>query len=209
MDELAGEYLAAVRRPAGAAIVQPRPVRGSRMNDQTGPDTIAINTIRTLTIDAVAAANSGHPGAAMALAPVGYAIWNHALRYDVSDPQWVNRDRFVLSAGHASMLLYSLLHLARVRAGSGDRHAIELDDIRRFRQLGSPCAGHPEHELADGIECTTGPLGTGVATSVGMAMASKWQAAHFNKPGFEMFDYDVYSVCGDGCMMEGVSSEAA
>lgn len=181
------------------------------MNHPTGPnsDAIAINTIRTLTIDAIAAANSGHPGAAMALAPVGHAIWNHALRYDVSDPQWINRDRFVLSAGHASMLLYSLLHLARVRSGSGDRHAIELDDIRRFRQLDSPCAGHPEYELADGIECTTGPLGTGVATSVGMAIASKWLAAHFNRPDHRIFDYRVYALGGDGDMMEGIAQEAA
>jgi transketolase len=172
-------------------------------------DTVAINTIRTLVIDAVAQAKSGHPGAAMALAPVGYTLWNHALNYDVSDPQWINRDRFVLSAGHASTLLYALLHLARVRRADSDRLSIELDDIRRFRQLGSPCAGHPEHELADGIECTTGPLGTGIATSVGMAMASKWQGAHFNRPGFDVFDYRVYALAGDGDLMEGIGQEAA
>jgi transketolase len=172
-------------------------------------DTVAINTIRTLVIDAVAQAKSGHPGAAMALAPVGYALWNHALNYDVSDPRWINRDRFVLSAGHASMLLYALLHLAGVRCADQDRLSVELDDIRRFRQLASPCAGHPEYELADGVECTTGPLGTGVATSVGMAMAGKWQAAHYNRPGFDIFDYRVYAVAGDGDMMEGISQEAA
>jgi transketolase len=172
-------------------------------------DTVAVNTIRTLVIDAVAQAKSGHPGAAMALAPVGYSLWNHALNYDVSDPRWINRDRFVLSAGHASMLLYALLHLAGVRRADQDRLTVELDDIRRFRQLGSPCAGHPEYELADGVECTTGPLGTGVATSVGMAMAGKWQAAHFNRPGFEIFDYRVYALAGDGDMMEGISQEAA
>ncbi|WP_029112358.1 transketolase [Mycobacterium sp. URHB0044] len=172
-------------------------------------DTVAINTIRTLVIDAVAQAKSGHPGAAMALAPVGYALWNHALTYDVSDPRWINRDRFVLSAGHASMLLYALLHLAGVRSADDDRLAVELDDIRRFRQLGSPCAGHPEYELADGVECTTGPLGTGIATSVGMAMAGKWQAAHFNRSGFDVFDYRVYALAGDGDMMEGIGQEAA
>jgi transketolase len=175
----------------------------------TDRDLIAINTIRTLTIDAIAEANSGHPGTAMALAPVGHTVWNHAMRYDVTDPRWVNRDRFVLSAGHASMLLYSLLHLARVRSASGDKYAIELDDIRRFRRLGSPCAGHPEYGLADGIECTTGPLGTGLATSVGMAMAGKWYAARFNRPGHELFDYNVYAVAGDGDLMEGIGQEAA
>jgi transketolase len=172
-------------------------------------DTVAINTIRTLVIDAVAQAKSGHPGAAMALAPVGYTLWNHALNYDVSDPRWINRDRFVLSAGHASMLLYALLHLAGVRQADADRLSIALDDIRRFRQLGSPCAGHPEHELADGIECTTGPLGTGIATSVGMAMAGKWQGAHFNRTGFDIFDYRVYALAGDGDLMEGIGQEAA
>ena len=172
-------------------------------------DTVAINTIRTLVIDAVAQAKSGHPGAAIAMAPVGYTLWNHALNYDVSDPHWINRDRFVLSAGHASMLLYALLHLAGVRSANADRLSVELDDIRRFRQLDSPCAGHPEHELADGVECTTGPLGTGIATSVGMAMAGRWQAAHFNRPGFDIFDYRVYALAGDGDLMEGIGQEAA
>jgi transketolase len=175
----------------------------------TDQDLIAINAIRTLTIDAIAAANSGHPGAAMALAPVGHAVWNHAMRYDVSDPRWINRDRFVLSAGHASMLLYSLLHLARVRSAAGDRHAIELDDIRRFRRLGSRCAGHPEYGLADGIECTTGPLGTGIAASVGMAIAGQWYAARFNRPGYPIFGYNVYAVASDGDLMEGIGQEAA
>ncbi|GAS85915.1 transketolase [Mycolicibacterium brisbanense] len=172
-------------------------------------DTVAVNTIRTLVIDAVAQAKSGHPGAAIAMAPVGYTLWNHALRYDTADPTWINRDRFVLSAGHASMLLYALLHLAGVRRTDRDGLAVQLDDIRRFRQLGSPCAGHPEHGLTDGVECTTGPLGTGVATSVGMAMAGKWQAAHFNRPGFDIFDYRVYALAGDGDMMEGIAQEAA
>lgn len=172
-------------------------------------DTVAVNTIRTLVIDAVAQARSGHPGAAIAMAPVGYTLWNHALRYDTDDPTWINRDRFVLSAGHASMLLYALLHLAGVRRTDRDGLAVQLDDIRRFRQLGSPCAGHPEHGLADGVECTTGPLGTGVATSVGMAMAGKWQAAHFNRASFDIFDYRVYALAGDGDMMEGIAQEAA
>ena len=178
-------------------------------------DWLAINTIRTLTIDAVQAAQSGHPGAAMALAPVGYTLWNDVLRYDVCDPGWPNRDRFVLSAGHASMLLYSLLHLARVRRSPGDAGladaglAVPLPDIRRFRQLGSVCAGHPEHGLTPGVECTTGPLSTGAGASVGMAMAGRWLAAHFNRPGFPLFDYAVYAVVGDGCLMEGLGQEAA
>ncbi len=166
------------------------------------PDWLPINTIRTLVIDAVQAAQSGHPGAAMALAPVGHTLWNDVLRYDTGDPGWLNRDRFVLSAGHASMLIYSLLHLAQVRrsAGSGGEGelAVPLDDIRRFRQLGSVCAGHPEHGLTPGVECTTGPLSTGSGASVGMAMASKWLASHFNRPGFEVFDFNVYAVLGDG-----------
>jgi len=173
-------------------------------------DWLAINTIRTLTIDAVQAAQSGHPGAAMALAPVGYTLWNDVLRYDVRDPGWLNRDRFVLSAGHASMLLYSLLHLAQVRRSAGDPAlAVPLPDIRRFRQLGSVCAGHPEHGLTPGVECTTGPLSTGAGASVGMAIAGRWLAEHFNRPGFTLFDYAVYAVAGDGCMMEGLGQEAA
>jgi transketolase len=173
-------------------------------------DWLAINTIRALTIDAVQAAQSGHPGAAMALAPVGYALYNDALRYDVDDPGWLNRDRFVLSAGHASMLLYSLLHLARVRRSPADAAlAVSLADIRRFRQLGSVCAGHPEHGLTPGVECTTGPLSTGAGASVGMAIAGRWLAQHFNRPGFPVFDYDVFAVAGDGCLMEGLGQEAA
>jgi transketolase len=173
------------------------------------PEEIAVNTVRTLTIDAISRARSGHPGAAMALAPVAFTLWNRALRYDVESATWANRDRFVLSAGHASMLLYSLLHLARVKDGDGSRLAIELDDIKRFRQLGSRCAGHPERELDSAIEVTTGPLGTGIATSVGMAIAGKWKAERFNRPGHELFDYDVYAIAGDGDLMEGIGQEAA
>jgi transketolase len=173
-------------------------------------DRLAIDTIRTLTIDAVQAAQSGHPGAAMALAPVGYTLWNDALRYDVRDPAWINRDRFVLSVGHASMLLYSLLHLARVRRSPDDgRLAVPLPDIKRFRQLGSVCAGHPEHGLTPGVECTTGPLSTGAAASLGMAIAGRWLARRYNRPGFGVFDYNVYALVGDGCMMEGIGQEAA
>jgi transketolase len=173
-------------------------------------DWLAINTIRTLVIDAVQAAQSGHPGAAMALAPVGYTLWNDALRYDIRDPAWMNRDRFVLSAGHASMLLYSLLHLAQVQRSPDDSApAVSLPDIRRFRQLGSVCAGHPEHGLTPGVECTTGPLSTGAGASVGMAIAGQWLARHYNRPGFPVFDYNVYAVVGDGCMMEGLGHEAA
>ena len=146
----------------------------------------------------------------MALAPVGHTLWNDVLRYDVDDPGWLNRDRFVLSAGHASMLIYSLLHLAQVkRSARDDQLAVPLDDIKRFRQLGSVSAGHPEHGLTPGVECTTGPLSTGAGASVGMAMASKWLASHFNRPGFGVFDFNVYAVLGDGCMMEGLGSEAA
>ena len=175
---------------------------------------LSINTIRTLSMDAVQKANSGHPGTPMALAPVTYAIWQHAMRYDPSHPLWPARDRFVLSCGHASMLLYSILHLAGVQAldESGhelDRPSISLDDIKNFRQLHSPCAGHPEHGEAAGIEMTTGPLGQGVATSVGMAMAAKWFSARYDRPGFELFDYDVYVLCSDGDLMEGVGCEAA
>ena len=175
-----------------------------------GDDRLAINTIRTLTIDAVQAAQSGHPGAAMALAPVGYTLWNDALRYDIHDPAWLNRDRFVLSAGHASMLLYSLLHLAQVQRSPADSAlAVPLGDIKRFRQLGSVCAGHPEHGLTPGVECTTGPLSTGAGASVGMAIAGQWLAQHYNRPGFPLFDYTVYALVGDGCMMEGLGQEAA
>ncbi len=177
-------------------------------------DQLSINTIRTLAIDAIQKADSGHPGTPMAMAPVAYTIWQRFLRFDPTDPIWPNRDRFVLSAGHASMLLYALLHLTGVRAVDPDyeiegRESITLDDIKAFRQLDSKAAGHPEYRWTSGVETTTGPLGQGVATSVGMALAAKWQAAHFNRPGFEMFDYDVYVVAGDGDLMEGVSHEAA
>ena len=177
-------------------------------------DQLAINTIRTLSIDAIQKANSGHPGTPMALAPVAYTLWQKFLRFDPSEPIWPNRDRFVLSAGHASMLLYSLLYLTGVRAVDPDyevlgRQSVTLDDIKSFRQLDSKAPGHPEYRYTSGVETTTGPLGQGVATSVGMAIASKWQAAHFNRPGFAVFDFDVYTICGDGDMMEGVSHEAA
>ncbi len=175
---------------------------------------LAINTIRTLSMDAVQAADSGHPGTPMALAPLGYCLWNHFLRFDPTDPIWPNRDRFVLSNGHASMLLYSLLHLAGVKAVNAKYEilgtpTVSLEDIKKFRQLDSKCPGHPEYRWTSGIETTTGPLGQGVATSVGMAIAAKWMATHFNKPGFEMIDYRTYVICGDGDMMEGLSNEAA
>lgn len=174
----------------------------------------AIDTIRTLSMDAVQAANSGHPGTPMALAPVAFQLWTSHLRYDPVNPNWAGRDRFVLSCGHASMLLYSLLHLAGVRAIDKNgrvltRPSISLEDIKKFRQLHSPCAGHPEFGEAAGIETTTGPLGQGVANSVGMAIAGKWLAATYNRPGFSLFDYNVYTLCGDGDLMEGVSYEAA
>ena len=181
------------------------------------PDTIdqlAVNTIRTLSMDAVQAANSGHPGTPMALAPVAYTLWQHYLRFDPELPVWANRDRFVLSAGHASALLYSLLHLAGVKSVNPDYEivgepAVSLEDLRRFRQLDSKCPGHPEYRWTSGVECTTGPLGTGIATSVGMAIAGLWQAATFNRPGYDLFDYDVYALAGDGCLMEGIGAEAA
>ncbi|HRX77543.1 MAG TPA: transketolase [Pirellulaceae bacterium] len=169
---------------------------------------LSINTIRTLSMDAVQKANSGHPGTAMALAPVTYALWNHALRYDPEHPEWPARDRFVLSCGHVSMLLYSILHLAGVKKPSGEL-GITLDNIKNFRQMGSPCAGHPEFGDAPGIETTTGPLGQGVGNSVGMAMAAKWFAARYNKTGLDLFDYDVYALCSDGDLMEGIGCEAA
>jgi transketolase len=177
-------------------------------------DQLAINTIRTLSMDAVQAANSGHPGTPMALAPVAYTLWQKFLRYDPNDPIWANRDRFVLSNGHASMLLYSLLHLAQVKAVNSDYQmpgavALTLDDLKKFRQIDSKTPGHPEYRMTSGVETTTGPLGQGVATSVGMAMARWWLASYFNKPRFELFDYDVYVICGDGDMMEGISGEAA
>ncbi len=177
-------------------------------------DELSINTIRTLSMDAVQQANSGHPGTPMAMAPVVYCLWQRYLRFDPDDPIWPNRDRFVLSIGHASMLLYSMLHLCGIRAVNPKYEtlgelSVTLEDIKRFRQLDSKCPGHPEYRWTSGVETTTGPLGQGVATSVGMAIAAKWMAEYFNRPGFEMFNYDTYALCGDGCMMEGVSNEAA
>src|SRR3989440_11368145 len=177
-------------------------------------ETLCINTIRTLAMDAVQQANSGHPGAPMALAPVTYCLWQNFLRYDPADPVWPNRDRFVLSNGHASMLLYASLYLAQVRGINpeyerlGD-YAITLDDIKRFRQIDSRTPGHPEYRIAAGIETTTGRVGQGVGNSVGMAIAANWLAAHYNRPGFEIFNYNIYAMCGDGDMMEGVGAEAA
>jgi transketolase len=172
------------------------------------------NAIRALAMDAVQQANSGHPGTPMAMAPVTYALWQRHLRFDPDDPIWPNRDRFVLSMGHASMLLYSMLHLTGVKAVNPKYEtlgelSVSLDDIKRFRQLDSRCPGHPEYRWTSGVETTTGPLGQGVATSVGMALAGKWMAAHFNRPGFDMFDFEIYALAGDGCLMEGVSQEAA
>lgn len=180
----------------------------------TSIDQLSINTIRTLSMDAVQQANSGHPGTPMALAPVAYQVWQNAMRYDPEQPNWVARDRFVLSCGHASMLLYSLLHLAGVKAldASGNPTAdpaISLDDIRNFRQLNSPCAGHPEYGEAAGIETTTGPLGQGIANSVGMAIAAKYFSSRYDRPGFEIFGFNTYAICSDGDLMEGVGREAA
>src|SRR5262245_27121541 len=177
-------------------------------------DQLSIDCIRTLSIDAVQQANSGHPGTPMALAPLVYTLWNHVMCFDPQDPIWPNRDRFVLSNGHASMLLWSVLHLSGTRAVNSDyerlgQAAVSLDDLRRFRQLDSKAPGHPEYHWVSGVETTTGPLGQGVATSVGMAIAQKWLANRYNRPDFEIFAYDIYVVCGDGCMMEGVGSESA
>jgi transketolase len=177
-------------------------------------DQLCVNTIRTLAMDAVQQANSGHPGTPMALAPVVYCLWQYFLRFDPDHPIWPNRDRFVLSAGHASTLLYSMLHLTATKAVNPKYEtlghlSVTLDDIKHFRQLDSKCPGHPEYRWTSGVETTTGPLGQGVATSVGMAIAARWLASYFNRPGFELFDYDVYALCGDGCMMEGISGEAA
>src|SRR5690348_6178448 len=177
-------------------------------------DQLSINTIRTLSIDAVQQAKSGHPGTPMALAPLVYTLWNRVMRFDPQDPIWPNRDRFVLSNGHASMLLWSVLHLSSTRAVNAEyerlgQPAVSLDDIRHFRQLGSKAPGHPEYHLVSGVEATTGPLGQGIANSVGMAIAEAWLANRYNRPDFKIFDYDIYAVCGDGCMMEGVGAEAA
>ncbi len=177
-------------------------------------DDLCIATIRTLCIDAVQAANSGHPGTPIGIAPLTYLLWQRFLRFDPADPIWPNRDRYVLSSGHASALLWSMLHLTRVQAVDPDyevlgRPAVSLDDLRRFRQLDSRAPGHPEYRWTSGVETTTGPLGAGVATSVGMAVASRWLGMRYNRDGYTLFDFDVYAQAGDGCMMEGVASEAA
>jgi len=197
------------RRSSPTSIVDFR-----RAQAQHDIDQLCINTIRTLAMDAVEEAHSGHPGTPMALAAVAYCLWQRFLRFDPDHPIWPNRDRFVLSVGHASMLLYAMLHLTGVKAVNSKYEvlgepSVSLEDIKRFRQLDSKCPGHPEYRWTAGVETTTGPLGQGVATSVGMAIGARWGAAYFNRPGFDMFDYDVYALCGDGCMMEGISGEAA
>jgi transketolase len=200
------------RAAQNSRVLEPKGLNMGATNEQL--DQLAINTIRTLSIDAVQAAQSGHPGTPMALAPLVYTIWNRVMRFDPQDPIWPNRDRFVLSNGHASMLLWSVLHLTKTQAVNADyeklgQPSVSLEDIRRFRQLDSRAPGHPEYHWVSGVETTTGPLGQGVATSVGMAIARKWLAHRYNRPGFEVFDYDIYAICGDGCLMEGVASEAA
>ncbi len=184
------------------------------LHEDGSPERLTIDTIRTLSMDAVQKANSGHPGTPMALAPVGYTLWSKFLRYDPRHADWPNRDRFVLSVGHASMLLYALIHLAKIEEISADgeksgKEAVSLEDIRQFRQLSSKTPGHPEYRHTTGVETTTGPLGQGCGNSVGMAIAERWLAARYNKDGFTLFDHDVYTICGDGDMMEGVSAEAA
>ncbi len=174
----------------------------------------AVNTIRTLSMDAVQQANSGHPGTPMALAPVAYSMWANHLKYDPANPNWIARDRFILSCGHASMLLYSMLHLAGVAKTDADGNptdqpSVSIEDIKNFRQLHSPCAGHPEFGYAAGIETTTGPLGQGLGNSVGMAIAAKWLAATYDRPGFDLFGFDTYTICSDGDIMEGIGCEAA
>jgi transketolase len=192
-----------------------RAIKSPKQSSSKGSiDALCIDTIRTLSMDAVQRANSGHPGTPMALAPVIYTLWQHFLQFDPDDPIWPNRDRFVLSNGHASMLLYAILHLAGVKEVTSDYRlsgepAVSLDDIKHFRELGSKCPGHPEYHVTTGVETTTGPLGQGCATSVGMAIGERWLAKHFNRPDFTVFDYDVYAMCGDGDMMEGITSEAA
>lgn len=194
-----------------APSARARPTASRRAEARTAPnlDQLCIDTIRTLSMDAVERAKSGHPGTPMALAPVIYALWRDALRFDPEDAAWPNRDRFVLSAGHASMLLYATLHLAGVKKNGADAPAVSLDDIKNFRQLDSLCPGHPEHHITTGVEATTGPLGQGCGMSVGMAMGERWLAQSFNRPGLKLFDYDIYALCSDGDMMEGVSNEAA
>jgi len=188
--------------------------KGKTVADQVSIKQLSINTIRTLAMDAVQAAKSGHPGTPMALAPVTYCLWNDFLQFDPAEPAWPNRDRFVLSVGHASMLLYAMLHLTQVKRLNNNYEgtnelAVPLDEIKRFRQLESKCPGHPEYHWTSGVETTTGPLGQGAGNSVGMAIAQRWMANYFNRPGFDVINYDVYALCGDGCLMEGVSSEAA
>src|SRR5437899_1183061 len=183
-------------------------------SERAAIEKLAINTIRTLCMDAVQAANAGQPGSPMGMAPTAYVLWQRFLRFDPDQTIWGNRDRFVLSAGHCSTLLYALLHLTGVKAVNPKYEvlgepSVKLDDLKKFRQLESKCPGHPEYRWTSGVETTTGPLGQGLATSVGMALASRWAAATFNRPGFEMFDFDAYALCGDGCIMEGISSEAA
>jgi len=198
----------------------PNPLINTNVDEGEGPsgehsmDRLCVDTIRTLSMDAVQHAESGHPGTPMALAPVVYTLWQSFLRFDPEDPFWPNRDRFVLSNGHASMLLYAVLHLTGVKAVTAareplDETSVTIDDIKKFRQIDSRCPGHPEYRLTTGVETTTGPLGQGCGTSVGMAIAGRWLAQYFNRPNFTMFDYDVYAMCGDGDMMEGVTSEAA
>ena len=199
---------------AEKTAVQPANARHLTSLSVRSIDEVCINTIRTLSMDAVQQAESGHPGTPMALAPVAYTLWQRFLRFDPEDPIWPNRDRFVLSNGHASMLLYAMLHLTGVKTITPeyerlDRLAVTLDDIKHFREIDSKCPGHPEYHLTTGVETTTGPLGQGCATSVGMAIAERWLAKHFNRADFTVFDYDVYAMCGDGDMMEGVTSEAA
>src|SRR5207244_487841 len=211
---LASDGLDGARRGAHRRARGPRPPRTGAAMSVADLDELSVNTIRTLSMDAVQQAKSGHPGTPMGMAPVAYALWQWHMRFDPDDPIWPNRDRFVLSMGHASMLLYSLLHLTGVKAVNPEYEtlgtpAVTLDDIRRFRQLDSKCPGHPEYHWTSGVETTTGPLGQGVATSVGMAIAGRWLAARYNRADYPLFDYDVYALGGDGCMMEGVSSEAA
>lgn len=184
------------------------------MSSSTELDRLCINTIRTLAIDAIQKAKSGHPGTPMGIAPVAYGLWQKQLNFDPADPLWPNRDRFILSAGHASMLLYALLHLTKTQAVDAEyeslhRPAVTLDDIKTFRQLGSACPGHPEYHLTSGVEATTGPLGQGVAMSVGLAIAERWLGSHFNRPDHPVVDWRTWALCGDGCMMEGISNEAA
>src|SRR3989440_10018397 len=193
---------------ASPVLDSPRPMTSAKL------DQLSINCIRTLSIDAVQQAKSGHPGTPMALAPLVYTLWNRVMRFDPQDPIWPDRDRFIRSNGHASMLLWSVLHLTGTKAVNAEyerlgQPSVSLDDIRRFRQIGSKAPGHPEYRWTSGVETTTGPLGQGAATSVGMAIAEHWVASYFNRPGFDLFDYDFDAVCGDGCLVEGTSNETA